>query len=308
MKLKRYSKNPILKPTKNWWENSSVFNAGVVMDKGKVKILYRAIGEDNISRFGYAESLDGFLITKRLPLPAYESNIQNPYERIGCEDPRITKIDDTFYITYCASSLYPAIAPKPKGIIGAPFRCRIAMLSTEDFKTFKHYGVVLSKLDDKNAVLFPEKIGGNYVMLHRIFPDIWIAYSKDLRHWTGHEKIMSRKEPWEFSKIGAGSPPIKTQKGWLEFYHAADKDNVYRLGIVVFALDDPEKIIYRSKEPILEPEMPYEKRGIVSYAPKVVFTCGAVEKNNEYLVYYGASDRYLCVAMIDKKEVLKEIK
>jgi predicted GH43/DUF377 family glycosyl hydrolase len=138
-------------------------------------------------------------------------------------------------------------------------------------------------------------------MLHRIHPDIWIAYSDDLIHWNGHRVIMTpRKGYWDSEKIGAGAPPIKTEKGWLIFYHGVDGDNVYRLGVALLDLEDPSIVLKRQEEPVLEPEKYYELEGIV---PNVVFTCGAVEVNDTYYVYYGGGDYVIGVATVKKEEV-----
>jgi len=202
------------------------------------------------------------------------------------DDPRITKIGDTFYMLYTAYS--------ETGV-------RVSLASTKNFIAWTRYGVVLPDVDDKDAVLFPEKINNKYVMLHRIHPDIWIAYSDDLIHWDGHRVIMTpRKGYWDSEKIGAGAPPIKTERGWLIFYHGVDGDNVYRLGVALLDLGDPSIVLKRQEEPVLEPEKYYELEGIV---PNVVFTCGAVEVNDTYYVYYGGGDYVIGVATVKKEEV-----
>lgn len=307
IKLKRFKDNPIIKPNlNNWWEARSVFNPGVYFDGKKVHMLYRAMGDDRISRLGYAYSTDGIHFKGFSKYPAFESEKGNPYERLGCEDPRITKIDDTIYITYTAAAVYPA--NKPKEITStsfAPFMVRVSLLSTKDFSSYKRHGILMPNKDSKDAVLFPEKISGKYAMLHRIKPYIWIAYSKDLKKWYGHKVVAeNRNNFWESRKIGAGTNILKTEYGWLNFYHGVDKDKVYRLGIMVLDLKDPSKVIYRSDEPIFEPQKTFEKKGFVD---NVVFATGAIEKDDNYLIYYGASDKYICMAHIEKEKILKEI-
>jgi len=292
MKLQRYAGNPILTPREDHpWESGAVFNPGVVYAGGKVHLLYRAIGEyeNYISRLGYAVSEDGLRFT-RLDEPVFEP--QEDYERFGCEDPRITAIGDVFYVTYTALSR--------RAFSNAGNR--VALASTTDFRNFRRYGVILPEFEDKDAVLFPEKIAGKYVMFHRIAPDIWIAYSDDLLHWYGH-KVVMRPRPgrWDGVKIGAGAPPLKTEHGWLLFYHGVDEDMVYRLGVALFDLHDPSKLIARQEEPILEPEEVYEREGDV---PNVVFTCGAIEKDDLYYVYYGGADKVICVATVEKDQAL----
>ena len=292
MKLKRFSENPILKPIKkNKWEGGAVFNCAAVFDGKRVHLLYRAIGEYDIyiSSLGYAVSKDGFNF-QRHDKPVFEP--RENYERFGCEDPRITQIDGTFYVTYTALSNR---AWSGKGN-------RVALASTMDFQSFERYGIILPDMENKDAVIFPEKVSGKYVMFHRIMPDIWIGYSDNLKEWYGHKIVMRPREGlWDCKKIGAGPPPIKTEKGWLLFYHGVDEKRVYRLGVALFDLNDPSRLIARQEGPILEPEEPWELEGDV---PTVVFNCGAIEKNGMYYVYYGGADTVIGVATVSKEEAL----
>jgi len=305
MELQRYDGNPVLSPTDNWWENKAVFNCAAAVLDDKVRILYRAIGEDGISRLGYASSENGLDICERSSLPVYES-LGDELERLGVEDPRITKIEDTYYITYTGASVYPCCPAQPGVAISSiPWRCRVGLLSTKDFITYKKLGCILPDMDNKDVVLFPEKVNGKYVLLHRTFPDIWIAYSDDLLHWHDHKMIMRvQKGGWDCNRIGAGAPPIKTEQGWLNFYHGVDHSRNYRIGILMLDLDDPSKVIGRSVEPILSPEENWELHGLV---PNVVFTCGAVEMKDQYFVYYGGADKVIAVATMAKDD-LKRVK
>lgn len=304
MFAERYSGNPVLQPTINWWESKAVFNCAVADKDGIIHMIYRAVGDDNISRFGYAKSLDGFNF-ERSPLPIYEGPLGDEFERLGCEDPRITLIGDTYYIPYIGASVYPAAEKRPPTFkIGPPWRCRVSLLSTQDFKTFTRHGVIIPDYDDKDAVLFPEKIDGRYVMYHRVLPDIWISYSDDLIHWSDHKTVMTPKPgAWDSERIGAGAPPIKTPEGWLNFYHGVDENRVYKLGIFYSDLADPSKIIARSSVSILDPEEAFECHGPVC---NVVFTCGVVERGGKYLVYYGGADSSIGVATTDKAR-LKDV-
>jgi len=177
-----------------------------------------------------------------------------------------------------------------------------------NMKSCRSHEIEWAERDDKNAVLFPEKIGGKYVLLHRPMHKepmgIWIAYSDNLIEWYGQREIMASpgKGSWEGQKIGAGAPPIKTEKGWLLIYHGVDEKQVYRLGAAVFSLEDPSKLLYRHPEPILEPEADYEIRG--GEVPNVVFACGACEVKDKYYIYYGGADSVVCVATVDKEEML----
>jgi len=301
MLCRRYEGNPILAPTNNWWETKAVFNCAVVRHNSQIHMLYRAVGDDNTSRFGYAISEDVFHFT-RFPLPVFEGEQGNEFERLGVEDPRITKINETFYITYVAASTYPASEGRPPTFgVGPPWRCRVSLVSTSDFKTFHRHGVILPEFDDKDAVLFPEMINGRWVMYHRIFPDMWISYSNDLINWTGHKAFMTpRADCWDNDRVGAGAPPIKTQSGWLNFYHAADHDRIYRIGIFLSDLNDPSTIIVRPEEPILTPQDAFECEGCVN---NVVFTCGVIERDDDFLIYYGGADSSIGAAMLEKRRL-----
>ena len=248
------------------------------------------MGTDGISRIGYAVSIDGFNFL-RFDKPVISPKLL--WEPMGCEDPRVVKIGELFYLTYTAYS-------------GIGVRVHVA--TTENFIQWERYELALNCGDNKNAVLFPEKIDGNYVLLHRPMHKgpmgIWIAYSEDVVEWHGQREIMAPRGNggWERVKIGAGAPPLKTEKGWLLIYHGVDADNVYRLGVAMLSLDDPSKVVHRHPEPILEPEEDYEIRGEV---PHVVFACGACGIRNNYYVYYGGADSVVCVATVDKEELLE---
>jgi len=348
MKLKRHEQNPILEPNKNNnWESKAVFNPGVVYDeeKGIVHLLYRAVGdyESYKGTLGHAVSGDGINF-ERFDKPAFEG--QGDYDKDSCEDPRITQINNKFYITYVAIS-------KPKWVENQiPVT---ALASTTDFKSFERIGIITPEgADDKDLVLFPEKVNGKYVMLHRpinwikkdvyykngglylkvkdktiewpideipVFPEkpsIWIAYSENLKDWHGHEVVMESERDWEGVKIGAGPPPIKTEKGWLLIYHGSSflpdsrfrnylgeiYNRTYKAGAALLDLKDPSKVIARTKEPILEPEEDYEIFGDV---PNVVFPEGAIVRGDELFVYYGAADKRCCLATCKLKELIDSI-
>ncbi len=292
MKLRRYEGNPILKPKpENDWESEDVFNPAVVYDEGLFHLLYRGVGRDGISRIGYAVSMDGFNFF-RFDKPVFTPKLI--LEPRGCEDPRVVKLESRYYMTYTAYS--------ERGI-------RVGLAVSDNFISWERFEAWWPEMDNKDAVLFPEKIGGKYVLLHRPTREgermgIWIAYSNDLTEWYGEREIMAPSEEegsWESEKIGAGAPPIKTEKGWLLLYHGVDEDKVYRLGAAMLSLEEPEKILFRHPDPILEPEADYEIRGEV---PNVVFTCGACEVRDKYYVYYGGADSVVCVATVDKEEML----
>ena len=290
--FRRHPENPILRPRDGIpWERKAVFNPGVVEHERRIYMLYRAVGEYElyISRLGLAVSEDGVHF-KRYPEPVFSP--REPYERFGCEDPRITSLEGRYYVTYTALS---ARAFSGRGN-------RVALASTVDFQHFERHGVILPELEDKDAAIFPEKVHGKYIMFHRVFPDIWISYSNDLFHWYGHRKVMyPRLGHWDSEKIGAGAPPIKTEEGWLLFYHGIDATHRYSIGVALFDLDDPSQLISRPVEPLLEPVAEYERNGDI---PNVVFVCGVVKRDEEFLVYYGGGDKVICLASAPVQEVV----
>jgi beta-1,2-mannobiose phosphorylase / 1,2-beta-oligomannan phosphorylase len=209
-------------------------------------------------------------------------------ETKGVEDPRLTWIDGKWHMLYTAWS--------PLGI-------QVAMASTPDFLTWQRHGIVLPGPDNKDAALFPEKVGGRYVMFHRVPPSIWLAYSDDLLHWGDYRKIMDpRPGCWDDLKIGAGGPPLKTDQGWLVIYHGVSKERVYRLGVALLDLEDPAKVINWPADHILQPEEPWE---LVGDVPNVVFTCGTAELDDKYFVYYGGADKVIAVATAPKRELVR---
>jgi len=320
MKLQRHPANPILKPDPNrTWESGAVFNCGAALGPdGRFYLLYRAIPagykpypdrpgfENYVSSIGCAVSEDGVRFI-RFPRPVIEPG--DAYDRYGCEDPRITRLDlgdeAPYLITYTALS-----APAWSG-----HGNRVALALTEDFRTYRKHGVVIPDLDDKDAVIFPELIGGRIAMLHRVVPDIQIVYFDDFERlitpdpdfWRAYRErldeyvVMRPRFEWEGEKIGGGCPPVKTDAGWLLIYHGKDRHAVYRAGVALLDLEDPARVIARSPYPILEPEMDFERFGDVN---NVVFPQGAVVKDGRLYVYYGAADKVCCLATAPLQELV----
>lgn len=286
--LTRFIKNPILKPKKeNLWESKLVFNPGAVYRNGLVHLVYRAIGDDNISRIGYAVSPNGYEFY-RVNKPVYTP--RGILECKGCEDPRLVYLDNRFYMTYVSYS--------PRGP-------RVSLASTRNFFKWKRHGVILPDQDNKDAVFSPEKINDKYVMFYRPMApprSIWIAFSENLIEWHDSKKVMTPIEGrWDGIGIGAAGPPVKTDKGWLLLYHGIDEASVYRLGVALFDLNDPSVLIGRYSESIFEPEEDYELRGEVN---EIVFPTGICEIKDKCYIYYGAADKYVCGATIEKNVLL----
>jgi predicted GH43/DUF377 family glycosyl hydrolase len=305
--LKRFEGNPIIQPIKEHsWESKATFNPGAIFEGGKVHLIYRAMSEENTSVFGYASAVDGVHISERLPEPIYFP--REPFEmklkageNSGCEDPRLTKIGDNIYMCYTAFDGQH------------PPRVAFTSIKVRDFLDKKWNWakpVLISPpdKDDKDATVFPEKIKGKYVFLHRLGTEIWIDFVDSLefdgKKFLGGEILMSPREtPWDSRKIGIAGPPIKTRNGWLLLYHGISKRaDHYNIRAVLLELDNPAKIIYRPRDTIIETRMSYEKEGIVS---NVIFPCGAVLIKNKLFVYYGAADKVVAVAAVELKDLMQ---
>lgn len=306
--LVRFEGNPIIAPiAEHKWEKNVTFNPAAIYEGGKVHILYRAMSEDNTSTVGYASSPDGVDVTERFDEPIYIP--REDFERklvpggnSGCEDPRVTRIGDKVYLCYTA---YDGKDPP---------RVAFSSITIDDFLARRWNWtkpVLISPpgLDDKDAALFPKKIGGKYWFLHRLGSDIWIDSVDDL-DFDGKTKFLGgkilmrpRDTAWDSKRIGGTSPPIETEYGWLLFYHGISKrTNHYNVRAALLDAKNPTRILYRTHDPLLEPEMPYEKEGVVA---NVVFPCGAVKIKNDLFVYYGGADKYVGVATLNMDVIVE---
>lgn len=311
LQLKRCDQNPILAPTDLPWENAAVCNPAALLHNGEVHLFYRAINAEGISAIGHAVSRDGLTGWRRNDSPALARNPKDPYQTLGVEDPRITWMEDRAHLTFTLASIYPNRTPKPWDA-GTPWRVRVGMASSEDLITFTTPRIVLPRRDSKNAVLFPRKVGGRYVMFHRQYPDIWIAYSEDGQRWSGHKPVMRpRSGSWDSERVGAGPPPILTEHGWLLIYHATEilpgnpRIRRYRAGVALFDREDSSRLLARSPEPIFEPQADYEAPFRVSdWEIQVVFPTGIMEKEGRYLLYYGAGDTLIGAATVEKDALM----
>ncbi len=304
----RAKENPILQPVpEHPWENKSVCNAGAVDIDGVAHILYRASGDDNVSKFGYASSNNGVKISQRDTEPAYVPRAEFEARRgpdnigSGCEDPRLSRIGDIIYLTYTAFSGIP------------PWRGALSSISVKDFvaKRWNKWAapmlVTPDAVPDKDVCIFPEKFNEGYLVLHRIDPILCADYVQTLDFKKSRmsrciEIMAPRPGFWDSVKIGSAGPPIKTDKGWLLIYHGVSKTMTYRLGAILLDLTDPTRVLARTIDPIFEPKEAYEKEGNV---PNVVFSCGAVVRNDTLFVYYGGADKVLGVAKLSMKKLLK---
>ena len=337
--LKKHAGNPIIEPRPHLaWESKATFNPGAVEVGGKVHLLYRAIGDNDISVVGHAVSYDGVTIHERSDEPAYIPElIPNAKDKIaapspnangvyvsgggwwgGSEDPRATfiKEDSTIYMLYVA---FDGWSPPRVALTSIDInnflekkwdtwsRAKVISMPPEMLAKDPRFKDVV----DKNACLLPEKINGKYVVFHRIFPDILVDFVDNLdfenEYLKGEHKISPRPGYWDSRKVGAGAPPIKTKEGWLLIYQAVgDQDpGRYKIGAMMLDLNDPTKVLYRSNEPILTPQEWYENSG---WKYGVVYPCGAVEKDGTLFVYYGGADSVVCVATAKMDEFLEHLK
>jgi predicted GH43/DUF377 family glycosyl hydrolase len=305
-----------------------VFNPGVIHKDGLFHLLYRAVSADDVppeyvSRLGYATSVDGIEFTRHGAGPVFEPDAGHPEDLHGIEDPRVTVLDGTIYVTYVAIDV-PAFTTSKLS--------RTALAVTTDFTSFERRGLLTSRpdIDDRDWALFPRRLGGRYVMLTRPQSvndrleyvkwgttdepaDIWLATSDDLTRWVmdpaGGNPVevagLAPQQPWEGLKTGIGPPPIETEDGWLAIYHGKDRDNAYYGGLALLDLEDPRKVVARLPEPFLSPERPWERKGDLD---NCVYPSGAVVKDGTLFVYYGATDDKCGVTTAPLDLVLAELR
>lgn len=308
IKLKRYLNRPILRnKPENHWEAATIYNAGAIYDNELVHLFYRATDkncngrecQDYLNYIGYAVSKDVIHFSRDDKFIL--GPIKHSQEARGCEDPRVTKIEDKYYMLYTGFG----------GRFDGDFR--ICLATSNNLVDWERQGVLLDE-SNKDAALFPMKINDQFVLIHRREPAIWIGYSNDLKTWKNHKILATIIEDsnWENFKIGLAGPPIETEKGWILIYHGVSKCTdyfkgrgeyrQYSLGIMLLDKEDPSKVIYRQKEPILFPELDWEKEK--GYVPNVVFSCGHVIIGNTLFVYYGGADTYTGLATCKLSDII----
>lgn len=291
--VRRSAKNPIITPDRLPFNCRGVYNSSVVKHDGRYVMILRCEGYNFYNFFALAESpngIDAWTIGDIIPLP--EDAEYKSYARVQY-DPRITKIEDTYYVTYCAHAN----------------EARMAMLSSRDLRSFQFEGFITGP-GFRNTVLFPEKVGGLYAALERpnALGEIWVTRSPDLRFWGDQRRLMSQEQcSFGWGKIGPCGTPIRTEQGWLILFHAVsvvcDHEYIYHAGVALAELEAPWKLIRVGDECILTPEMPYEHTG---HTPNCVFASShVVEDDGSMKIYYGASDRVQCVAETTVAELLQ---
>ncbi len=324
--FERCPENPIVRPGGLAWRKAVVFNPGALYEDGKFYLYERAAG--SLRPFhcyiGMLEGENGVHFRQVGDRPVLTPEMAGS-QYGSVQDARVVRIDETYYMTYAfrpyAWSCHPTGLGVPEstqvaypGFSGEPednqTRSGIAV-STDRVHWEHHRWATPPGLDDRDVILFPEKIGGRFALLRRpaqfVGPDygtdrpgIWISFSGDLESWTQPELIARPEFEWESGRIGGSTPPIRTEEGWLVFYHGVedayppDRRVIYRLGAMLLDLDDPRRVIARSRRFLMEPEAYYEKFGL--YIPNVVFPTGAVVKDALVYLYYGVCDTAIALA------------
>jgi len=298
--LHRSARNPILTAADWPYPVHSVFNAGAtVLKDGTTLLLCRVEDRRGQSHLCAARSADGVGGWTIDPQPTLIADVANrPEELWGIEDPRITYVPEIekYAIAYTAFG---------KGGPG------VSLALTEDFVHFERCGLVMQP-DDKDAALLPRRIDGMFALVHRPIADsgahVWISYSPDLRSWGGHRLMLQARRGgwWDANKVGLSPPLIETERGWLMLYHGVRvtaAGSLYRLGVALFDLEQPERLLMRGDEWIFGPEAPYEKQGDVS---NVTFPCGyTIGKDGDTLhLYYGAADTCIALTTGSIREIL----
>ncbi|WP_117168641.1 glycoside hydrolase family 130 protein [Paraliobacillus sediminis] len=297
----RHSENPVIdrNPVKGV---ARIFNSAVAPYEDKFVGVFRAEtinGRPHLS-MGWSEDALNWNID---PTPLdFKDEKGNSFNPLYAYDPRLVKIEDTYYIIWC-TDFYGAA---------------IGMAKTKDFKSFVRIENPFLPFN-RNGVLFPRKINNNFVMLsrpsdsgHTPFGDIFLSESPDLVYWGKHRHVMSKGGDgwWQNVKIGGGPAPIETSEGWLMFYHGVTgtcNGFVYSMGAVILDLNEPSKVLYRSKNLILTPEKWYEERGFVA---NVIFPCATLQDadTGRISIYYGAADTYVGVAYTTVDEIVNYVK
>ncbi len=320
--LERVPENPIMSPQNHLpWEAKATYNPTAIEYDGTIHIIYRADGDDLMSVWGYASTIDGVSLENRSVNCIYQRKIEpakiqfpSPVSYTsgnngngGCEDPRAVLIDGMVYVTFTAFDGWGSV------------RVALTSINFEDFKNRRWHWNKTTLISppgemNKNWVIFPEKINGKFAIFHSFYPEILIDYFDSLDELDGTTFINSNNtrpidhsRGWDSWFRGVGPAPLKTDDGWLVFYHAMDhKDpDRYLLGALLLDLEDPTKVLYRSRSPILKPEEYYENEG---HKWGVIYSCGAVIKDEQIFVYYGGADKFVCVATAPLQQFLDDLK
>ena len=349
----RHPENPIIVPGLYDWRLAVTFNPGVLLDDdGRFYLYERAAGNLRpfICYIGMMESDDGVHFRHTVDHPVLTPEMCGS-KHGSVQDPRLCKMDGLYYMTFAyrpfAWSSHPTGVGVPyshetdlPGVKRAEYQetnagsanvaggrpdnmTRTGLAISSDRVNWKlHSWITSDKIDDRDVILFPEKIAGKYWVLRRPLqyvgpqygcdaPSMWLSSSDDLKSWAEPKLLAKAQFPWEGGRVGGSTPPIKTPRGWLVFYHGVETENpaikrvIYRMGAMLLDLNDPFKILARTERPLLEPEMYYERFGC--YIPNVVFPTGAVVKNGLIYLYYGCCDTSIALATCPMDRLLEQL-
>jgi len=333
MLLKRCAANPIVVPGVYDFRRVSVFNPGVIYDNGEFLMYERAAGSLRPFKtsIGLLKSKDGINFEIASDKPVFTGDMLG-FPDGSVEDARMVKIDGKFYMCYALQpyafdcwptgialpDYYPENYPQWKENNVEPMMTRSGIAVSDDGINFEHLCYTTpAEIDDRDNALFPEKINGQFAILRRPMqyvgeeygtdmPGIWISFSNDLFEWSKPELVATAEVPeWEGLKIGGAATPLKTEKGWFVLYHGVDANSVYRVGAMLLDLDDPRRVIARTRKPILEPEYYYERFGLV--INNVVFPTANLIHNGEIYIYYGCCDTSIALATVPVDEMLRHL-
>jgi len=330
MKLTRHESNPIVVPGGPEWRRAAVFNPGVVRVGEKYYMYERAAGSLRPfqTSIGLLESEDGVHFRQVGETPIFTAAMLG-YPEGSVEDARVIYIEGTFYMCYALQPYgfdcwptgtglpryYPENYPEWRSNGVEPMITRSGIAVSQNGIDFTPLCYTTPpEIDDRDNALFPEKIGGRFALLRRPMqyvgpeygtdvPGMWISYSEDLQDWTSPELVAVAENPeWEGTKIGAAATPLRTDRGWLVLYHGVDPKSVYRVGALLLDLEDPSRVIARTRKPIMEPEAYYERFGLV--LPNVVFPTANLLENGLLHIYYGCCDTCIGLATVPLQQLL----
>lgn len=339
LKITRCPENPIVWPGRFEWRMCSVYNPGALLDEGRFYLYERAAGalRPHHCSVGLLESDDGVHFRHVSDKPVFTPEMAgSPYGSV--QDPRVVKIDGLYYMTYAFRRFAWSIHPTGLGVPEATQSLLPGFNPTKD-RNQTRSGIAVSRdrvhwehlawatpadIDDRDVILFPEKIGGRFAILRRPIgfvntatghseehPSIRLSFSEDLRTWTEPEVVARPELAWENNRIGGSTPPVRTDRGWLVLYHGVEnaypptRRVIYRVGAMMLDLKDPRKIVARCPHFIMEPEAYYERVGL--FIPNVIFPTGNVVKDGLLWIYYGVCDTAIALATVPLDELVEHV-
>ena len=335
----RYPGNPVVRPGLFPWRAAATFNPGVLFDEDKIWLYERAAGGFDPFRcvIGLLESGDGVTFRHPVPEPVFTPEMAgSPYGSV--QDPRLAKLDGRYWMTFAYRpftwSCFPTGVGVPRSTVReypgfdpatTPNQTRSGLAVSDDRVQWAfHSWITPENIDDRDVILFPDKVNGMYAVLRRPVsfvgtdtghgaetPGIMVSFSRDLAIWSAPELVAAPQFPWEDDRIGGATPPIPTNRGWLVFYHGVQREDpsvnrvCYRLGAMLLHPADPRRVLARCPDFLMEPEAYYEKHGAL--IPNVIFPTGAVVRQGLLLLYYGVCDTAIALATAPLGEVVDHV-